>query len=1454
MIGLKPAQPAMRDIGNRDQLRTAIYDNVLQSAQNFEPITSGRYTLQLANVGYEGPQTYSKADEKRALMEGTSLARRLRGDWQLVDEGGKVVDTRRMTLANIPHLTSRGTFIDNGNDYGLAHQMRLRPGIFTRRKASGELESHVNVARGRGHHYFLDPETGVFRAQFMQSKVPLITILKALGATDNQLRKAWGNELYAANATKDDPRALRKLYAKLQYGKTPDSQESLNEGIRKAFEQMELDPTVTKRTLGGDFGKVDVDTILATTGKLLRVQNNEEDVDDRDAMAFQRTMGPEDIFAERIAKGRQAARKMLWKASMSGKLDRAQPGLFDKSMRAALLDSGLGQALEEINPAELYDMSTRATRMGEGGIPSMDAVPDEARSVQPSHLGFIDPVHTPESAKIGVDTRIAINTRKGKDGALYSQFTNPRTGKTEWKSPQDLADQVVSFPGELAGDEPYVRAISNGKERFVPRDKVDYELKHMTEAFAALPSMVPLKAAAFPQRVSMGSRMLTQALPLVDAEAPLVQSGIPGEEGSFEERYGDQMGAVRSEHDGTVVDVSPTGIKVRDRQRRVHNVELYENLPYNRKTFVHNTPTVTVGQKIRQGDLLARSNFTDGAGTTALGKNLRVAYLPYKGWNFEDAIVMSESAAKKMSSEHMYQNDLDLDADTKTNKNDYLSIFPGKYDKEQLAKYDEDGVIKPGTTVNMDDPLILAVQARKTGPRIGRRKRSWKDASVTWDHHGEGVVTDVFKGKKGINVVVKSVQPTQVGDKFSGRYGDKGVVAAIIPDNKMPKGEGGQPFELLLNPLGVISRGNPSQVIEAALGKIAAKTGKPYKVPDFDSKEDLQRWALRELKKHGMSATEELVDPETGRAIPGVATGSRFILKLHHTAEAKLVARATGGYTAEEAPAKGGESGAKRIGMMELNALLSHGAYQNIRDVQLVRGQKNEDYWRQVMSGYNPPVPKIPWMYEKFVNQLQAAGINPVQRGSKINVMAMTGDDVGRLAGGREIKNTETVDWRSDRLTPVKGGLFDEQLTGGHGGKRWSYIKLHEPMPNPIMEEPIRRMLGITRKKYLSILAGREPIEEVGPGEAPKTGPTAIREKLESMDLDREIKKARADIKSGKKTYRDAAIRRLNFLKGAKDSNQHPKDWFMDKVPVLPPAYRTVSVLSGSNTPVVADANFLYKELFDANKMLKDLGSQIDNVADERLAVYNAFKGVTGLGNPIQPKNKEQKVRGVLKEVFGTSPKYGVVQRKLLGSTVDLVGRGTITPNPNLDMDQVGLPVEKAWTIYQPFIVRRLVRRGMPRKRAMEMVKDQAPAAMRELQEEMKERPIIIGRAPSLHRYSVMAFWPQLTSSSTLEIPPLIVGGFNADFDGDAMQFHVPGDDSAVKEAKEKLLPSRNLLSTSSFDVHYTPSMEYVGGLWEASKRKDNKRPRTFRSKKDAIDAYKRGEISIGQRVEILES
>lgn len=557
--------------------------------------------------------------------------------------------------------------------------------------------------------------------------------------------------------------------------------------------------------------------------------------------------------------------------------------------------------------------------------------------------------------------------------------------------------------------------------------------------------------------------------------------------------------------------------------------------------------------------------------------------------------------------------------------------------------------------------------------------------------------------------------------------------------------------------------------------------------------------------------------------------------------------RGTGGYTMDDTPAKGGEQGSKRISLLDNNALLSHGAIEVLRDAGAIRGQKNDDFWLTYMQGHTPPTPKVPMIYQRFVNELKAAGINVVPDGSQIHIMALTGDDVKKMTGGRYLRNAETLRFEKG-MKPIDGGLFDPTLTGGRDGNRWAAIKLDEPMPNPVMEEPIRRLLGLTVKKFEDVLAGKEKIDG-------HTGPGAISRALSRINVDNEIDMLREQIRSGRKTVRADAVKKLGYLKSAQRLGIHPKEWMLDEVPVLPPMFRRIAVMSDTKLPLVADANYLYKELFEANQNLSELQQEVDDVGDERLAVYNAFKAVTGLGDPVHPKLQERRVQGILKTIFGSSPKFGSVQRRLVSSTVDLVGRAVITPNPDLDMDHVGLPENRAWDLYKVFVIRRLRRRGMPGLEAAKQFENRSSLARSELLNEMEERPVIINRAPVLHRFGIMAFRPKLVKGDTLQVSPLVVGGFNADFDGDAMQYHVPFDDKAREEALDRMLPSRNLLSPADFkSPMHVPRQEYVGGLYHASTARDDvRRPRVFRNINDLRAAFKRGEVDLSDRIEVLE-
>jgi DNA-directed RNA polymerase subunit beta len=1448
--------PTMRGFDDIKATRAAIFGGIHAAASALPPLTNQRHTLSISDIGWSDPEEFKAIKkQKEAILKGNTLSRGLQGTINLTDNAtGQVIDSRRTTIAKVPYLTDRGTYILNGTEYTLANQMRLRPGVFTRITNSGDVESHVNVMPGKGvsHRYSLNPEKSIFNVSFGQASIPLMPLLKAMGASDKSIREAWGNDVYAANAVKDDPKYLDKIYSKIGRPKPGEllNEESKRKSIFDTMSGMEMDPDVTSATLGQPFKNVSADSILAATRRILAIHKKEADPDDRDAMAYQNMYGPEDLFAERMKSAYKIMRPMLWASSFKKNLSSFSPGFLTSHLNSAITSSGLGQPLEEVNPADLLNQVTRVSRLGEGGIPSLQAVPEEARNVQPSHFGFIDPLLTPESLKVGVDSRVAINSRKGIDGKVYSSFRDVKTGKDIWKTPQELSNSVIAFPNEMLDKtKTKVAALVGGKIKYVDRASVEYELPKMENAFNHLANMIPLKSATKGQRVMMGARMLTQALPIHNAEAPFVQSGMPNEtDKSYEEAYGKHMGAIHSDVEGQVIKVDDDGVHIRGKDGKMYTQEIYNNLPFNRKTFLHNTPVVKVGDVINKGSLLAKSNYTDDKGTAALGLNLRTAYIPYKGHNFEDAIVISEGAAKRLTSVHMYQHEIEHDKDTKQDKKSFLTLFPSEYEREVVDRLDNDGVIKPGSVVRKGDPILFQAKmlSRAHNQQMGRSKTGYSNNTVTWDHENEGIVTDVAQTKNGTSVTVKSLSQMKEGDKLSGRYGDKGVIAHVVPEDKMPRDSSGRPFEVLLNPLGVITRTNPSQMIETALGKIAEKTGKRYAVKDFDTINDLTEYAINELKKHNLSDLEDIEDPETGKKIKGIFTGSRYFLKLHHTSESKGQGRGTGsGYTAEETPAKGGEEGSKRVSLMDVNALLSHGAHEVIRDAAAIRGQKNEDYWAAFMSGKSLPIPRVPLTYRKFMAQLQAAGINPVRNGSKTQLMAMTDKDVDTLSGNREIKRSDTVDWDKG-LEPAGDGLFDVKLTGGHGGTNWSHVKLHEPMPNPVMEDPIRRVLGLTEDKFRNVLSGTMQLQGA-------SGPGAIKNALRSINVDQEIMKARAVISSGRKSYRDDAVRKLAYLKSAKDLKIHPSDWVMSKVPVLPPLFRPVSVMTNNGLPMVGDANYLYKELIDTNNEMKEASKSFSDIGDHRLALYDAFKAVTGLGDTTNPKLEKKGVKGILKQVFGDNPKFGTLQRKLLGSQVDMVGRAAITPNPELDMDEVGLPEDRAWSVYKPFIMRRLIRRGVDRFQAADMIEKKNSMAKDAMLAEMDARPVIITRAPILHRYGTMAFRPKLVKGSTLQVPPIIVKGFNADFDGDAMNYHVPSTDEAVKDAMEKMLPSRNLFAAKSFKVHQLPANEYQGGLYTATSVPTNRPEKYFKTKADAIRAYRSGEIEANDKVVIME-
>ena len=636
---------------------------------------------------------------------------------------------------------------------------------------------------------------------------------------------------------------------------------------------------------------------------------------------------------------------------------------------------------------------------------------------------------------------------------------------------------------------------------------------------------------------------------------------------------------------------------------------------------------------------------------------------------------------------------------------------------------------------------------------------------------------------------------------------------------------------------------NPSTLAEQLLGKIVERTGRePYAVKAFDTPGGIADFALNEAQKAGIPETETVVDPRDGRSIPGVYVGNSYIMRLHHKAEGKLSARDQASYTTSGYPAKGGPEGAKKINLMDSGVLLAAGATNFLKDVKLIRGQRNDDYWRQVRHGETPIAPTKSFADDEFKDMLKGAGVHIKEDGTKEQLRPLLDKDIDAFAK-HEIQNGETYNF--DTMDPVKGGLFDIGMTGGAEGKDWAKITLPEKIPHPLFIEPIQKILGLTGKGMNDVLSGKEELYG-------KRGPEAIEKALQGVDIDKAMEIAKNDIRGGRTSKRDDAVKRLQYLQGLKTLGVKPEELMVSKVAVVPPRYRPV--VRGESTDMIHDLNYLYHDLLEAKKNYHDAKSEFGSAGDQYLTLMNAVKAISGKESPVNPKTAEQGVKGILNYAIGlgSSPKYSTYHRRVIGSSVDTVGRTAITANGDLGIDEIGLPEKMAWSMFRPFVIRRMVQNGMPPAEAMTDIQQQTPVAKAALEEEMKHRPIVYNRAPALHRYAYQGAFAKLVPGDALHVPYHTLKATGADFDGDAENVHVPVSEDAIEDVKEKLMPSKNLHFTGNFETHYEPTQDYTAGLYLAGKKDDRQKPKVFLTAEDAKSAYARGEIGAQTPIRIL--
>lgn len=1470
---------------------------VLEGIQGQFPIKGRLQSLHLDKL--EAHDTLHPNDiqgQHKAKVTGETWAVPVFGHMSLRDNAtGKVLDSRRVRLAEIPKTTSRYSYIVNGQEYQVDNQWQLKPGVYTRRGDDGGLRADFNTAgkTSRPFKLLLNPASKVFSMQYGKSKadMPLYPFLKTMGVDDAALEKSWGKELLVAN--RDAARtggALAAFYKSTMKKDAPDK-ETAAAHFHDTMLAAQLRPDSTEVTLGKALTNVTGETLRLATEKMLKVHAGASE-DDRDALTFKDLRTTGDFAHEMI---RNAGRSI--QGSMARKVDKATEVRdilkfehFNKPLKDTFAKNSAARIPTQINPVEMVSSAMQTTLMGPGGIQSERSVTEEAKFVNASHLGFLDPLNTPEGDKTGVTLRLPLGAKK-VGNEVKIQLHNLHTGELEFVTPAQfvkanvvLPDQVHWKDGKPVPISKTVRMSAGANEiRDGKFEDAHYVVPHSWQLFNMTSNLVPFLGNTSGGRTSMASRQMEQAVSLVHREPALVQVGTGMKSTPTFEALVGQQASHLSHVGGKVTGVTSTAVTIKDAAGEHHEVQLYDNYPLNdAKGVIHSTPLVKIGDTVTKGQVVADTNYSKN-GVLALGTNLNTAYLPFKGYNFEDGIVISESAAKKLSSAHLQKHALSLDDDLVLNKTKFHLEHPGVFNKEQYAKLDDKGIIRVGQKVSAGDPLIAAMKPYNLKDRTGlaaiRRSMSGghTDKSLRWDSDFDGEVTGVHEGKDGLAVHVRTLEPMQVGDKMAGRYGNKGIVTMILPDAEMPHTKDGRHIEVALNPSGVPGRMNVGQLLETAAGKIAQKTGKPYIVRNFDPNTDSLARVQADLKTHGLSDTEELFDPLTKHSLGQVMTGPQHLLKLVHQVEKKMSVRsgmnlpgaAQEHYDLNLQPTSGSGTGGQSMGTLGMYALLAHGAKANIREMQAYKtegpdSQSNiakrwpsdhDATWAAIQTGAALPTPKPTFAFHKFTEMLRASGVNVEKHGHDIVLSPLTDAHILQLAK-KELPNPADIvvskENKNGDPTPKPGGLFDEHLTGGHGGRQWTRIGLAEPVPNPMFEVPIKALTGLDKKEYLSVVHGERGVTTNGhltDSGAGITGGAGIELLLNRINVPKDLAAAEAALKNAKGSNIDKMLKKVKYLRALDEMKLKPSEaYVLHHLPVLPPVMRPVSPLPDGSLKF-ADINQLYADFGKVNDKLKD-PTVTKHMTDERKQElrrdhYDGVKAIMGLGVSYE----DAKHKGLLHQIAGSSPKNGYFQDHLINRRQDLTMRSTIVPEPSLGLDEVGIPRHAALDLFRPFVVRKLKDMGaIPNVlQGPALVAKKTPAVWRALDRVMAERPVLLKRDPVLHKYGVQGFKARAVEGSAIKIHPLVTGGYNADFDGDTMSMFVPITQEAMDEAR-KMMPSNNLFNPATGKVMFQPTLESALGLYKLS-RVGKETGKKFAHAGEVVDALKKQSIDLSDVV-----
>ena len=1044
-----------------------------ETLKEISPIEDFTGNLALQFLGHEFKDP--KFDEDECKEKDMTFSRPLFVTAAFINKETGEIKEQTVFMGDFPMMTDKGTFIINGTERVVVSQLVRSPGVYFDRaieKTSDKdiFSCKIIPARGAWLEFETDKKDMVGVRVDRKRRQNVTVLLKALGyGGDAEILDLFdGAESIRLTLEKDaiqtEEDALMDIYRKLRPGEPPtvESARSLIENLffnPKRYDLARVGRYKVNKKLGLPYDEKAIDDmgtvlrkedILATIQYVVRLHAGDPEVetDDIDNFANRRIRPVGELIQNQIRVGLSRMERVVRERMTTQDVEAITPQTLIniRPVVAAIKEfygsSQLSQFMDQTNPLAGLTHKRRLSALGPGGL-SRERAGFEVRDVHSSHYGRMCPIETPEGPNIGLIGSLSTYARLNRYGFIETPYRRASDGKVTKKIDYLTADEearaiIAQANAELNSDGTFADAkvLVRGRQNeieYVDPSEVDYMDVSPKQIISVSTACIPFLEHDDANRALMGANMQRQAVPLVRPQAPYVGTGL-----EFRAAV-DAGDVIVTNENGTVEEVTAARIVLAtpSGDRITHRLDKFRRS--NQSTCINQRPVVKEGQKVKKGDVLADGPSTD-KGEMALGANLLVAFMSWEGYNFEDAIIVSERLVKDdiLTSIHIEEYEVDA-RDTKLGAEEITRDIPN-VSEEVLADLDERGIIRIGAEVGPGDVLVgkvtpkgeteLTPEERLLRAIFGEKAREVRDTSLKMPHGESGKVIGVREFSRdngdelppGVNelvrVFVAQKRKISEGDKLAGRHGNKGVISKILPEQDMPFLSDGTPVDIILNPLGVPSRMNLGQVLETHLGWAAkmrweenGRGVEPGKwrdedpswvsTPVFDgAREDELVQALKdaaakpiEYKLVNDSGKAQLYDGRSGEPYDNpITVGYMYVLKLSHMVDDKIHARSTGPYSMITQQPLGGKAqfGGQRFGEMEVWALEAYGASYCLQELLTIKSDDvlgRVKVYEAIVKGENIPTPGIPESFKVLIKEMQSLCLN-------VEVLSAEGEEI----------------------------------------------------------------------------------------------------------------------------------------------------------------------------------------------------------------------------------------------------------------------------------------------------------------------------------------------------------------------------------------------------------------------------------------------------------------------------